>query len=173
MPSIIRSASHVRASGTSRSAKPDGGLLCRGVDRATTASSATRRCCTTSHPPTTVSPGDARADATAARSGTRRELRHRHFRTARVPVGGSPTLDRTPLLFNDEVVDRYVVPDRVDAHFYRNAQADEIVYVSEGRGVLRVAVRRPVVSRAATTSSSPAASSTARVRAGVGPAGCW
>lgn len=65
-----------------------------------------------------------------------RTLRHRHFRTARLPAGGSPTLDRTPLLFNRDIAMLFARPDRTDDHFYRNAQADEVIYVSEGAGVL-------------------------------------
>ncbi|HEX6533768.1 MAG TPA: homogentisate 1,2-dioxygenase [Gemmatimonadaceae bacterium] len=87
------------------------------------------------HPPTTVKSvrrcrelrWEADEDAT---------LRHRHFRTAQVKRGGSPTLDRIPLLFNADVAMLYVEPDRADEHFYRNAQADELVYVSKGRGML-------------------------------------
>jgi homogentisate 1,2-dioxygenase len=63
-------------------------------------------------------------------------LRHRHFRTARLTAGGSPTMDRVPLLFNSDVAMLYVEPTKEDAHFYRNAQADEVVYVSKGAGVL-------------------------------------
>jgi len=63
-------------------------------------------------------------------------LRHRHFLTSRVKPGGSPTLDRTPLLFNPDMAMWYVIPDREDEHFYRNAQADEVVYVAKGGGVL-------------------------------------
>ncbi|HEU4700420.1 MAG TPA: homogentisate 1,2-dioxygenase [Gemmatimonadales bacterium] len=66
-------------------------------------------------------------------------LRHRHFRTSqigKVQKGGSPTLDRVPLLFNQDCAMLYVEPDRQDDRFYRNAQADEVVYVSEGRGTL-------------------------------------
>ncbi len=37
--------------------------------------------------------------------------------------GGSPTLDRMPLLFNQDIAMLYVEPDENDAHFYRNAQA--------------------------------------------------
>jgi len=65
-----------------------------------------------------------------------RTLRHRHFRTAEIKVGGSPTLDRTPLLFNQDIGMSFVRPTVADAHFYRNAQADEVVYVSEGSGIL-------------------------------------
>ena len=63
-------------------------------------------------------------------------LRHRHFLTARAKKGGSPTLDRLPLLFNNDIGMLYVEPDKVDDHFYRNSQADEVVYVVEGKGVL-------------------------------------
>ena len=63
-------------------------------------------------------------------------LRHRHFLTSRAKKGGSPTMDRTPLLFNQDVAMSYVEPDVEDKHFYRNAQADELVYVSKGSGVL-------------------------------------
>jgi homogentisate 1,2-dioxygenase len=87
------------------------------------------------HPPTTVKcarrlrdvPYEADADRT---------LKHRHFRTARLPRGGSPTLDRTPILFNDDVAMLHVQPDKQDDHFYRNAQGDEVVYVAEGEGKL-------------------------------------
>jgi homogentisate 1,2-dioxygenase len=65
-----------------------------------------------------------------------RTLKHRHFRTARIARGGSPTLDRTPILFNDDVAMLYSKPDKQDEHFYRNAQGDEIVYVAEGEGTL-------------------------------------
>jgi len=63
-------------------------------------------------------------------------VRHRHLRTAGVPVGGSPTLDRLPLLFNQDVTLSVVVADLEDPHFYRNASADELVFVVEGEGVL-------------------------------------
>jgi len=87
------------------------------------------------HPPTTVKSVrhlrsmtlDADPDQT---------LRHRHFLTAKAAPGGSPTLDRIPLLFNQDIAMLYVVPDQQDEHFYRNAQADEVVYIAEGAGTL-------------------------------------
>ena len=63
-------------------------------------------------------------------------LKHRHFRTARLPEGGSPTLDRIPLLFNQDVAMLFARPDRNDEHWYRNSMGDEAVYVGEGSGVL-------------------------------------
>jgi homogentisate 1,2-dioxygenase len=63
-------------------------------------------------------------------------FRHRHFRTARIAATPSVTTDRVPLLFNPDVAMSFVAPERDDEHFYRNAQGDEVVYVSDGAGVL-------------------------------------
>ena len=64
-------------------------------------------------------------------------LRHRHFRTRTLePKGGSPTLDRIPLLFNADIAMLWSEPDVHDEHFFRNARADEVVYVAEGSGTL-------------------------------------
>lgn len=62
--------------------------------------------------------------------------RLRHFRTAKLPGGGSAVEDRVPLLFNQDVALCLAQPDREDGYFYRNAQGDEVVYVSEGKGML-------------------------------------
>ncbi|MEO7512153.1 MAG: homogentisate 1,2-dioxygenase, partial [Gemmatimonadaceae bacterium] len=87
------------------------------------------------HPPTTIKTArklrDIRWEADEDTS-----LRHRHFLTAQSKKGGSATLDRTPILFNSDIAMLYVEPDENDAHFYRNSQADEVVYVAEGQGVL-------------------------------------
>jgi homogentisate 1,2-dioxygenase len=64
-------------------------------------------------------------------------LRHRHFKTSQLHSGPSMVLDRVPLLFNAEVALTVVQPRRPDSFFYRNAQGDELVYVTEGSGVLQ------------------------------------
>ncbi len=87
------------------------------------------------HPPTTVVSA-RRIKAVTWEADTDTSLRHRHFRTARAPKGGSPTMDRTPLLFNADIGMLYVEPDVNDSHFYRNSQADEVIYVAEGAGTL-------------------------------------
>ena len=87
------------------------------------------------YPPTTVKSA-RRLRETRYEADPDQTLRHRHFRTSQVKRGGSPTLDRVPLLFNNEVAMLYVEPDENDAHFYRNAQSDELVYVSKGTGTL-------------------------------------
>ncbi len=63
-------------------------------------------------------------------------LRHRHFHTLQLPAGGSAVLDRVPMLFNQDLASYYAQPDKEDDFFYRNAMGDEIVYVSDGGGVL-------------------------------------
>jgi homogentisate 1,2-dioxygenase len=87
------------------------------------------------HPPTTVL-SVRRIGERVLEADPDRTLRHRHFRTAALPEGGSPTLDRTPVLFNADIAVLFARPTSNDAHFYRNAQADEVVYVSQGSGVL-------------------------------------
>jgi homogentisate 1,2-dioxygenase len=87
------------------------------------------------HPPTTVK-SVRRVKETAFEADPDQALRHRHFLTARVNAGGSPTMDRTALMFNQDIAMSYVAPDEQDANFYRNAQADELVYVAKGSGVL-------------------------------------
>ncbi|MBB63737.1 MAG: homogentisate 1,2-dioxygenase [Waddliaceae bacterium] len=63
-------------------------------------------------------------------------LRMRHLRTQKLPRGGCPFLDRHLLMFNQDVALSLVYPDKNEEIFYRNAQADEVVYVSKGRGQL-------------------------------------
>lgn len=66
-------------------------------------------------------------------------LRMRHLRTGQTSEGGSSTMDRIPLLFNNDVTLSLVKPDKQDSFYYRNGQADEIVYVSYGAGTLETA----------------------------------
>ncbi|HEY8548839.1 MAG TPA: homogentisate 1,2-dioxygenase [Vicinamibacterales bacterium] len=63
-------------------------------------------------------------------------FRHRHFRTGQLKPTGSITADRIPLLFNADVALAFAQPTGEDDYFYRNAQGDEVVYVSDGGGVL-------------------------------------
>jgi homogentisate 1,2-dioxygenase len=71
-------------------------------------------------------------------------FRNRHFRTARLAPTRSATADRIPLLFNKDVALSFVQPTEDDESFYRNAQGDEIVYVSDGAGVLESPLGRLV-----------------------------
>ena len=86
-------------------------------------------------PPTTIKSVSRKMDITYERDPDH-ALKHRHFRTARLPEGGSPTLNRVPLLFNQDVAMLFARPDQNDEHWYRNSMGDEAVYVGEGSGVL-------------------------------------
>jgi len=90
------------------------------------------------HPPTTVKSVRKLRDIVWEADETT-SLRHRHWLTRLSPKGGSATLDRVPLLFNSDIAMLYVEPTVADVHAYRNSQADEVVYVSEGEGVLQSA----------------------------------
>jgi homogentisate 1,2-dioxygenase len=68
-----------------------------------------------------------------------RDLRNRHFDTAKIACGPSLTLDRVPMLFNADVTLSLARPTVTDAAFARNGQADEMIYVAEGAGVLESA----------------------------------
>jgi homogentisate 1,2-dioxygenase len=64
-------------------------------------------------------------------------LRMRHLRSHRLATaGGSAVRDRQLLLFNDDVSMSLARPSATDPFFYRNARADEIVYVARGAGLL-------------------------------------
>jgi homogentisate 1,2-dioxygenase len=80
-------------------------------------------------------------DARDVRDLTRRRdpdptLRHRHFRTGALAATGSPVLDRTMLFYNADTALSVVRPQGEDDFFYRNAQGDEVVFVSGGEGAL-------------------------------------
>ena len=66
-------------------------------------------------------------------------LRMRHFYTNRQKKGGSAIMDRIPFLFNNDVVMMMCYPNKNDDYHYRNAQGDEIIYVSQGSGTLETA----------------------------------
>jgi homogentisate 1,2-dioxygenase len=87
------------------------------------------------HPPTTVK-SVKRLCEMKLEADPDQTLRHRHFLTAKAKKGGSATLDRVPMLFNQDISMSYVEPGQDDTHFYRNAQADELVYVAKGAGTL-------------------------------------
>ena len=67
---------------------------------------------------------------------TREPLRHRHFRTKELNGRGDAFAERIPLVFNHDVSMSIVRPNTGVTDFYRNAQGDEVVYISDGRGIL-------------------------------------
>ena len=63
--------------------------------------------------------------------------RHRLTKTAQVPESGDVVEGRIPLYFNNDIVMGVVRPARAmpEHCFYRNGEADELLYVHEGAGV--------------------------------------
>jgi homogentisate 1,2-dioxygenase len=63
-------------------------------------------------------------------------LRHHHLRTRNIPVSGDPITGRVPLLANDDIVMGRCRPGEPQAELYRNATADEVIFIHQGKGVL-------------------------------------
>jgi len=67
-----------------------------------------------------------------------RELAKRHYKTAAMARTGGPQIDaRVPLLFNDDVIAGVAFPSAEDPVYIADGDADQLVYVHEGGGVLR------------------------------------
>lgn len=64
-------------------------------------------------------------------------LRHHHLKTRAIPRSGDPISGRIPLLSNSDVTLARCRPERPQDVLYRNADADEILFVHSGRGTLR------------------------------------
>jgi homogentisate 1,2-dioxygenase len=63
-------------------------------------------------------------------------LRHHHLRTGRLPRRGDPIGGRVPLLVNDDVSLARCRPAEPQGELFRNATADEVIFIHNGRGVL-------------------------------------
>src|SRR5438477_10652534 len=63
-------------------------------------------------------------------------LRHHHLKSGAMRLGGDPVTGRVPLLVNADVSLARCRPDRPQAELFRNATADEILFVHKGQGTL-------------------------------------
>ncbi len=63
-------------------------------------------------------------------------LRHHHLKSAAMPRAGDPITGRVPLLMNADVTIGRCRPAKPQAELYRNACADEVLFVHKGRGTL-------------------------------------
>ena len=61
-------------------------------------------------------------------------LRHHHIPTGTMPAGGDPVTGRVALLANDDVVLSRCRPTEPQANLFRNAAADELLFVHRGQG---------------------------------------
>jgi homogentisate 1,2-dioxygenase len=64
-------------------------------------------------------------------------LRHHHLKSGGLPSAGDPITGRVPFLANADVVMSRCRPVEPQGELYRNALADEIVFVHRGRGLLQ------------------------------------
>lgn len=64
-------------------------------------------------------------------------LRHHHLKTRLLPVAGDPITGRVPLFTNADVTLWRCRPARPQAELFRNALADEILFVHHGSGTLQ------------------------------------
>jgi homogentisate 1,2-dioxygenase len=63
-------------------------------------------------------------------------LRHHHLKSGNMPAAGDPVSGRVPLLFNEDVVIARCRPAQPQAELYRNAAADEVLFIHKGKGTL-------------------------------------
>jgi len=63
-------------------------------------------------------------------------LRHHHLKTGKMPVAGDPVTGRVPMFTNADVTLWRCSPGEQQAELFRNAVADEIVFVHSGTGTL-------------------------------------
>jgi len=64
-------------------------------------------------------------------------LRHHHLKTLQMKAAGDPVTGRVPLLTNADVTLWRCRPSEPQSELYRNAAADEVIFVHHGRGVLK------------------------------------
>jgi len=70
------------------------------------------------------------------------ELRHHHIKSGDLVRGGDPITDRIPMMFNEDLTAYRVRPDRQQAEIYRNAAADEIIFIHHGQGYIETTYGR-------------------------------
>lgn len=64
-------------------------------------------------------------------------LRHHHFTSGRMARAGDPITGRVPLMTNADVTLARCRPERSQGELFRNASADEVIFVHKGRGTLQ------------------------------------
>jgi homogentisate 1,2-dioxygenase len=63
-------------------------------------------------------------------------LRHHHLTSGHMARSGDPVTGRVVLMTNDDVSLARCRPERPQAELYRNASADEVLFIHKGRGTL-------------------------------------
>lgn len=63
-------------------------------------------------------------------------LRHHHLKSGKMPKLGDPITGRVPMLCNDDVILSRCRPAKPQDTLFRNAGADEVIFVHHGKGTL-------------------------------------
>jgi homogentisate 1,2-dioxygenase len=63
-------------------------------------------------------------------------LRHHHIKSAQLKAGGDPIRGRVAMMLNDDVAIWRCRPTEPQIELYRNASADEVLFIHKGRGTL-------------------------------------
>jgi homogentisate 1,2-dioxygenase len=87
------------------------------------------------YPPTRVKSVEAAGNRPVERI-EQATLRHHHVKTGQIPANGDPITGRVPIFTNNEVTLWRCRPNQPQGDLYRNAIAEEIVFVHKGSGTL-------------------------------------
>ncbi|HEV7128613.1 MAG TPA: homogentisate 1,2-dioxygenase [Ktedonobacterales bacterium] len=87
------------------------------------------------HPPTRVSK-IAKHSAVCEHEWEQEVHRHHHLKTHAMAPGGDPVTGRKLLLYNTDCTIAVARPTAPMDYYYRNAQADELLFIHEGQGTL-------------------------------------
>ena len=86
-------------------------------------------------PPTRVAKIEP-AGRVAIELAPRGALRHHHLKSNAIPKAGDAVTGRVPILMNDDLILSRCRPASAQAELFRNAGADEIVFIHHGKGTL-------------------------------------
>jgi homogentisate 1,2-dioxygenase len=87
-------------------------------------------------PPTRVRKIEA-AGSSPIPIASEESLRHHHLKTGGLRPAGDPITGRVPLLVNEDVLLARCRPSQPQAELYRNAAADEVLFIHKGKGTVQ------------------------------------
>jgi len=70
------------------------------------------------------------------------ELRHHHIKSRGMKRSGDPILGRVPIMFNEDLIALRARPDKQQTEIFRNAAADEIIFIHQGSGYIETTYGR-------------------------------
>ncbi len=86
-------------------------------------------------PPTRIVSSEMIATVPLARFDDQ-ELRHHHLKSGDMPRSGDPIGGRIPMMFNQDLVAYRARPESQQSEIFRNAAADEVIFIQQGSGYI-------------------------------------